>query len=436
MTELKQINHHAAGIDVGSEKIFIALPDSSVHNFLTFTTDLSAAIQLLKQHGVVTVAMESTGVYGVVLYEMLEEAQLNVYLVNPSHVKHVPGRKTDVQDCQWLQQLHSYGLLNASFVPVASIKELRSYVRLREGYIEDQATCVLRMQKALILMNIRLHQVISQIQGTSGMKVLKAILQGERNAERLLMLCDARIVKNKKEDVLASLQGNYKPEHLFALEQSVNCYEFYQTKLRECDGKIEEQLIKLTLNKPIPSHINEPKPIRHHPPQIKEYHQKMVTLMNGNDVTSLPGITDYNLMQIVSEVGTDLTKWATEKHFTSWLGLAPGKHSSGKMVKRPKKKPAPRAGLIFREAAQSLLQSKTIALGHFARRLRAKKGAYIAIKATARKLAELFYRAMTKGLQYVERGIEHYQKHLDQLQLKSLIKKAAALKMSIVPLNN
>lgn len=434
MSKLQQICQNAAGIDVGSERFFIGLPNGTVHNFSTFTSEMRLGISLLKDHGVKTVAMESTGVYGVILHEMIEAEAIEVYLVNPAHVKHVPGRKTDVQDCQWLQQLHSYGLLNRSFMPTTLVKELRSYVRLREGFIEEQSSCILRIQKALTLMNIRLHQVISQIHGVSGMKVIKAILAGQRDPQKLLELCDVRIIKNKKEDVLASLEGHYKDEHLFALQQQTECYEFYSKKIIECDKKIDDQLTKMNSNKEKPKNLSPAKPIRHHKPDIKDYHEKMVMVMNNKDLTTLPGITDYNLLQITAEVGVDLSAWPSEKQFTRWLGLSPGKHSSGKLSKKPKKNPNPRAGVIFRESAQGLINSKNIALGHFARKLRARKGSYIAIKATARKLAELFYRAVTKGLAYVEKGIEKYEQQIKQTQMRSLMKKAKDLNMAIIPL--
>jgi len=390
MKKLQQIRENAAGIDVGGQKIFIGLPDGSVSNYGTFTTELMSAVQFLRAHQITSVAIESTGVYGVVLYEMLETAGIEVYLVNPGHLKYVPGRKTDVQDCQWLQQLHSYGLLKKSFVPTADIKILRSYVRYRQTYVEECSKCINRMHKALTLMNIRLHQVISQIHGSSGMKVLKAILKGERDAEKLLALCHESIVQNKREAVLASLQGNYRQEHLFALQQGVDCYEFYQQKMVECDKKIDMQLKSINAGKKRPAKKTPQKEIRHNKPCIENYHEKMTMLMNNQDLTRLPGITDYNLLQILSEIGTDLSAWPTEKHFTSWFGLAPGKNTSGTLIKKAKKKAPPRAGLIFRQAAQTLLNSKDKALGHFARKLRARKGAYVAIKATARKLAVLF----------------------------------------------
>lgn len=435
MSKLQQMRHGAAGIDVGSEKIFIGLPDGEVKSFRTFTAEMHEAVKYLKHKGITTAAMESTGVYGAVLYDMIEASGIEVYLVNPAGVKHVPGRKTDVQDCQWIQQLHSYGLLRQSFIPAEDIRLLRCYVRLRETYIEDAATYVQRMQKALTLMNIRLHQVISQINGASGMRVIKAILNGQRDAYQLLGLCDERIIKNKAEDVIASLQGNYKKEHLFALHQAVECYEFFNEKVVMCDKELNEHLEKMTQGKEEPVELKKPKPIRHHKPAVKDLHVKMIKVMEGKDITSLPGITDYNLLQIVAETGNDLSKWPTEKHFTSWLKLSPGKHTSGKISKKVKYKATPRAGQLFREAAQSLIQSKHIALGQFARRLRAKKGSYIAIKATARKLAVMFYRAVTKGLEYIEKGIEQYEKQWQQQQLKLLIKKAKELNFELLPIN-
>lgn len=435
MSKLEQMHQRAAGIDVGSEKIFIGMPDGSVKSYLTFTQSMQAAVNFLKQQSISTVAMESTGVYGVVLFEMLETAGIEVFLVNPSHIKRVPGRKTDVQDCQWIQQLHSYGLLCQSFIPSEDIRRLRAYVRLREMYIEDAAAYVQRMQKALTLMNIRLHQVIAQIQSASGMRIIKAILEGEREPHKLLLLCEERIIKNKAEDVLASLQGNYKAEHLFALQQAVECYEFFRQKITICDRQLNEHLKKMTVSKSAPTKINKVKPIRHHKPDIEDLHIKMIKVMDGKDITTLPGITDYNLLQIVAETGNDLTKWPTEKHFTSWLKLAPGKHTSGKLNKKVKYKTTPRAGQLFREAAQSLMQSKHIALGQFARRLRAKKGSYIAVKATARKLAEMFYRAATIGLEYIEKGIEQYEKQWQENQLRLLHKKAKELNFELKPIH-
>ena len=249
MAQLKQIRENAAGIDIGSEKIFIATEDDVVKSFLTFTSSFVEVIQYLKEKKVKTVAMEATGVYGVVLFDMLEEAGLDPYLVNPASFKHVPGRKTDVQDCQWIQQLHSYGLLKKSFIPSHEIREMRSYVRLREDHIESASQYVNHMQKALTLMNVRLHQVISQINGASGMRVIKAILSGERDCHVLAALCNDRILKTKKDEVIASLNGNYKKEYLFMLSQAIDCYEFYHSKIAQCDEKINFLLSEMNKDK-------------------------------------------------------------------------------------------------------------------------------------------------------------------------------------------
>ena len=428
MIKLKEIHPHAAGIDIGSEKVFIGIEEKPVKSFNTFTESFCEAVQYLKEHGIQTVAMEATGVYWVVLYEMLEENGIEVYVVNPSQLRYVPGRKSDVQDCQWLQQLHSVGLLNKSFIPTETIRQLRSYVRLREDHIQMSATHVLHMQKALTLMNIRLHQVISQIQGISGLRIIEAILKGEHDPQKLVLLCDKQIQKKKSGDVIASLKGNYKKEHLFALGQAYDCWKFYQDKITECDQQIDNLLQQTNQEKKIPANIGKGKAIRHHKPHIEDFRTKMMTLTEGKDPTVLPGITDYTIMQIIAEVGLDLSRWPTERHFTSWLGLAPKRNKTGKTIRNIK------AGQIFRETAQSLLKSKNIALGAFGRRLRSRKGPMIAVKAMARKLAAMFHRYMTKGIEYVEKGIEQYELQYQRTMMKLIQKKAKEFNLQLVPI--
>lgn len=433
MRKLEKINSSAAGIDIGSEKIFVAIEGQEVRSFGTFTTTLHQAVEYLQFNGITTVAIEATGVYWITLYDLLEGAGIEVFLVNPVETKNVPGRKTDVQDCQWIQQLHSYGLLRKSFIPEHTIRELRVYVRLREDHISIASAHVQHMQKALTMMNIRLHQVISQIQGSSGLKIIEAILAGQRDAEALALLCNKQILNKKKTDVILSLKGNYKAEQLFALQQALDSWRFYHKKIEECDRQIDSLLLFLTHNKPANPQLTKAKPIRHHKPNVRNLHEKLNKLLEGKDPTVLPGLTDYSLMQLTAEVGTDLNQWPSEKHFTSWLGLAPGKNTSGKITKRSRKRITTRAGQIFREAAQSLLQSKHIALGAFARRLRAKKGPQIAMKATARKLAVMYYNLMTKGLDYVEKGVKQYeQQHIAQLT-KFLQRKASELGLVLIP---
>lgn len=433
MGKLEKIHPNAAGIDIGSEKIFVAIDGQEVKSFGTFTDFFYQAVEYLQQHSIQTVAMEATGVYWIVLYDMLDEAGIEVFLVNPTETKNVPGRKSDVQDCQWIQQLHSYGLLRKSFVPHGVIRELRVYVRLREDHIEMASTHVRHMQKALTMMNIRLHQAISQIQGVSGLKIMEAILSGERDPEKLVLLCDKQILARKREEVILSLKGNYKPEHLFALRQAIDCWRFYNTKIQECDYEIERLLSMITQDKPPVPNLGKAKPIRHHKPAVNNLHEKLGKMLDGKDATVLPGITDYNLMQLIAETGTDLGQWPSEKHFTSWLRLAPGKNSSGKVNKRSRQPGNTRAGQIFRKAAQSLLQSKHVALGAFGRRIRSKKGPMIAVKAVARKLAVMFYNLMTKGFHYVEQGVKKYQEQYTAQLTKFLQKKAFELGYTLTP---
>lgn len=432
--KLTQIREKTAGIDIGSHHIFIGLEDDSVHQFGTFTCEFHAAIALLTHHGVQHIAMESTGIYGVILHEMLQAAGFEVFLVNPAHLRYVPGRKSDVSDCQWLQQLHSYGLLANSFLPDPAIKALRAYLRLRERYISESAKAVLHMQKALTLMNIRLHQVIAQIHGASGLRVLRAILAGERDPHRLVGLCDQRIQTHKRDQVVACLEGHYRPEYLYELADAIECYEFYQRKLAACDRQVDEQLTQLAEQQPIPEAYGTTKPIRHHRPEIDQLHQKVVRAAGGVNVSELPGLTDYSGLRLIGEIGVDLTAFPSENHFVSWLKLAPGKKQSGKRIRTHRYKSAPRAAEVFKQAAQSLLESKRHALGAFGRRVRARRGPGVAIKAVARKLALLYYRAMTRGMAFVEQGVEAYEKQYHERRLHSLHKQAQRLGYALVEL--
>ena len=410
---MKRIRKHVAGIDIGAKKLFVSVENEPVKNFDTFTEDLELLGDYLLSHNIETVAMEATGVYWVILYDILLSKGLDVWLVDGRSTKQVPGRKTDVKDCQWIQQLHSYGLLNRCFIPDSLVQELRAYQRLREDHIRSSAMHINHMQKVLILMNIRLKEVISQIHGASGMRIVRAILSGERDAEKLALLCDSRILKTKKELVEKSLKGHYSASSLFSLEQAVKCYDFYQEQIASCDIRLEQVLKKMHKDEPKQSNPNKArKAIRHHKPNIKDMGHHLIEIFEGKDATVLPGITDYSWMQLLSEVGTDLTKWKSEKHFTSWLGLAPKQHNSGKRNRNYKVKGTPKAGLIFIQAAVSLLNSKHIALGAFGRKIRAKKGGLVAIKAVARKLAELYWKLFVKGLDYVENGIKKYQEKM------------------------
>lgn len=429
---MRKIRENSGGIDLGSKSVFVSLENKPVKFFSTFTEDFHCLSKYLLEHNCTTVAMEATGVYWVILYDILTNVGIDVWLVDGRSTKQVPGRKTDVKDCQWIQQLHSYGLLNRCFVPDELIQQLRSFQRLREDHIRSASMHINHMQKALTLMNIQLKNVLSQIHGASGMRIIRAILAGKRNPKVLVELCDSRILKHKRKDVLKSLEGYYQENHLFALKQAVELYDIYQQKIAECDEQINKVLEDLSNNKPIlEKEVEKRKPIRHHKPKINELGHKMVRIFEGKDATKLPGISDYNWLQLLSEIGTDMSKWKTKKHFTSWLGLAPKQHNSGKMRRNYKSKSSPKAGGIFKQAATGLLNSKYIALGAFGRKIRAKKGGNVAIKAVARKLAELYYKLMTKGMDYVEKGIESYQQKLVETKRKNIKKMAKELGLSI-----
>jgi transposase len=428
---MKKIRENAAGIDIGAKKVFVSVEGQEVKNFFTFTEDLEQARDYLLKHEIKTVAMEATGVYWNILYEILDEAGVDVWLVDGRQTKQVPGRKTDVKDCQWIQQLHSYGLLNRCYVVESDVKELRSYQRLREDHIRSASMHVNHMQKALTEMNIRLTEVLSQIHGTSGLAIIEAILKGERNKEKLLKMCHSSIIKNKKDEVLKSLNGKYTQAGLFALQQAFDSYKFYQIQIQQCDQMLDKVIKRMGDGGTDQKQQIPRKPIRHNKPDINNLGISLIKIFGGKDATVLSGITDYTWMQLLSETGTELNRWPSEKHFTSWLGLSPGQHSSGKTKKNKRKAGRPKAGQIFRQIAQSLITSKHIALGAFGRKLRARKGPSIAIKSMARKLAVLYWRVMVKGLEYVENGIQKYEEQLLAQRHKSLMRLANELNVQI-----
>lgn len=430
---LTTINPHAAGIDAGSTRFFVATPDGAVSTFESHTADLFRLRDHLKGHGVTTMAMEATGVYWLCLYDILEEAGIEVFVVNGGHVKNLPGRKSDVQDCQWLQQLHAHGLLHKSFVPEERIRSLRSYLRLRDDHIRTSAMYVQLMQKALDQLNVKLHTVISQINGTSGLAVIRAILAGEHNPSRLADLCDVRILNTKRAAVERSLQGRWKNEHLFALRQALAGWEFCEAQVKECDAALASQLSELNGSQPPPSNTPS-KTGRHHVPQIPNLHGHLMSLSKGQDASKLPGFTDASWLKLVGEVGTDLSRWPNEKAFCSWLGLSPGKNQTGKRNRRARRRPKTSAGQIFRIAAQSIARSKHLALGGFYRRIKARANPAVAAVATARKLAILFYRTMRHGMAFVESGLQAYEAKYRERQIRYLTKAAAEFGLSITGL--
>lgn len=432
MSKLKKVHDSVAGIDIGACKFYVGIENDEVQNFETFTSGCHEVVIYLQEHGIKSVAMEATGIYWIPLYDMLTAVGIEVYVVNGRHVKHVPGRKTDVKDCIWIKELHSYGLLRNSFMAPAEVRELRSYVRIRESQIESKVRAVHRMDKALVMMNIRLSSVLANMQGMSAMQIIEAILKGERDPQVLVTLCAGQVLKNKREEVIKSLEGFYKSEQLFALKQAFDEYNFYAAQMTECDREIQKVLQKLTSDKGLPSKPTAGKRIFHNAPQVNNLDLMIQQLYNGKDLTVLPGITSYSLLKLYAYVGNQWTAWRTEKEFTAWLGLAPSKYQSGKSRKYKKMKSNTAAGQILKECVQPLLRSKNNALGAFGKRISARRGPSIAIKAMARKLACWIYRIMTKGLAFVENGIKQYEEKQNVQKIRWLEKQAATLNLRLL----
>lgn len=433
---LKTINAHAAAVDVGSEQLYVAVVDQAVQVFDTFTESLQALCTYLLAAGVTSVAMEATGVYWLPVYEVLEAAGLEVYVVNGAHVKSLPGRKSDMQDCQWLAELHSLGLLRNGFVPPPTIRRLRDYQRLRQDHIRMGSAHIQHMQKALDRMNLKIHEVLSDLTGLSGLRLIAAILNGVRNRHVLLERCDVQIVRRKRAAMLKALEGNWRPEHLFALRQAHQGWEFYQQQIAACDREIQAVLEELVAQAP-PSPATgggsaAPKRLHHHAPQIAGLHTLLLRLNGGQDLGALPALSDYSVLQLLGEVGTDMSRWPSAKHFTAWLGLAPRSRQSGKRRRREKRFRNP-AGQIFCVVARSLARSKHLALGGFYRRLRAMHGRQVANIATARKIAVLFYNTLRFGLAYVEQGLERYEATYRQQRLRGLQRHAREFGLTLVP---
>jgi hypothetical protein len=430
VTVFETVYEQAAGIDIGAAKIFVSVDGIEVVSFDTFTSGYYQCAEYLQSQGIRHVAMEATGVYWVALYAMLESCGLKVCLVNPKETKQVKGRKTDVKDCQWIQKLFSSGILRQSFIPETNYLEVRQLVRERVDIIEMGSVYVNKMQKCLELMNIKLTEVISQVQGSSGIKMIRAIIAGNRDKEYLLSLCDKRIIVRKGESVIKALEGNYNETFLFMLEQNLHLWEIHQQQLSVIDNRISELLQKMCATKePVVVH-SKPKPVRHHAPKIAGLHGMLIQLY-GVNASSISGINDYTLLRLLGETGADMSRFATAKHFASWCGLSPKHHQSGKMNKRVKGPRCNQAGQLFKEIAQSLLNSKYIAIGAFIRKLKARKDSAIAIKAGARKLALAYYNALTKGTDYVEQGIKQYEDQIRQREKASLYKLAKKYNMQI-----
>jgi transposase len=429
---LERINEHAAGIDVGSDRHFVAVPTGSdehpVREFGVFTRDLNAIADWLKKCGVTSVAMESTGVYWVPLYEVLEERGLAVKLVDARKVKNVSGRKSDVSDCQWIQQLESYGLLAGAYRPSEEVVILRGYVRQREMLVRLAVTHIQHMQKALQQMNLRLDTVVADVTGQTGMRIIKAILAGERDTRVLGEMRDPRC-KATADQIAASLEGTFRREHMFELRQAVELFEVYQEKIAACEAEMERYLAEMT-----EGYDDDPPPKggrRKHESMsfsVRDYAWKLT----GVDLFKITGLGSETILRILSEVGVDLSAFPTEKHFASWLCLSPNRRiSGGRVLSSRTKASSNRAAGAFRQAAVSVQRSDS-ELGAYFRRMRARKGPASAVTATAHKIARIYYSLLTHGGEYEEQGAKVYDQKQHERMVKSLRMRARTLGYELV----
>jgi transposase len=435
-TKPLEVKHpNAAGIDIGSGSHFVSVRpdlDEPVREFGGFTEDLEGIADWLTQCGVDVVAMESTGVYWIPLYELLESRGFTVNLVNARHVQNVSGRKSDVLDCQWLQQLMSYGLLSGSFRPKEEICALREVSRHREMLVEYQVSHVQHMQKALAQMNLKLDKVISNIMGVTGQKIIRAIVAGERDAEVLAGMRHERI-QASKEEIVKSLQGSWRSEHLFSLKQALSLYDAYEAAIAECDARLAEVLGTLAQHDDLPP-PDPPKGGRGRPVKAEKFDLRGALIRAcGVDLTRIHGIDVGTALKVIAEVGPDLSRFPTVKHFTSWLGLCPGtKISGGKILSTRGRHVANRLAQALRMAAVSAGRSKS-ALGAYYRRLAARIGKAKAVRATAHKLARLIYTLLTKGQAYVDQGQDRYEEQYQQRRVKHLQRMAQEMGYSLAP---
>jgi transposase len=437
---LEVMHPDAAGIDIGNESHYASVPPSRdsqpVREFGCTTAELKAMADWLKQCRIRTVAMQSTGVFWVAVYDILEQAGLEVYLVNARDTRNLPGRKSDVQESQWLMKLHTYGLLRNSFRPTQEIRTMRTYWRQRNDLVQSAARHILRIQKALTQMNLQLANVLTDISGATGQAIIKAILAGERNPHKLAEFRDPR-VKASEEQIAQSLEGNWQEDLLFVLKQEHEGYEFCQQQMAECDRQLAQYLQQRedrSHGAPLPEEKRKGRL------QKKKGNKPQFDLrgglfrMTGTDLTRIDGIDVMTATTVISEAGSDMSKWKTENHFVSWLRLCPDNRISGNKVigkgRLPTNNPI---SIALKMAATTLKESKTY-LGAQFRRLRTRLGAPIAIKAMAAKLARLVYRMLRYGMQYVDQGAAFYELRHRELQIKRLKAKAEKLGYRVAPI--
>ncbi len=436
---LQQIEPDAAGIDVGATAIYIAIPDDNrapetVRCYDTFTQDLHDAAKWLQSCNIKSVAMESTGVYWIPIFQILEAYGFEVILVNARHVKNVPGRKTDVQDCQWLQYLHSVGLLKGSYRPAQDVCAIRSLLRHRDSMIKISATHVQHIHKALTQMNLQIHNVIRHITGLTGLAILDAILAGERDPKKLAALKHGRI-KASNDVIEKSLMGDYLPEHLFTLKQALQSYRHYQDMIKACDQEIEAYLTdfesRIDPEDPPPApRIKKIKPTGNEPDFDLRAHLYRVF---GTDLTQVDGISVLTAQALFAEIGPDLSRFPSSRHFCSWLGLCPNNKISGGRILSSKTKPGSnRAAQALRLAAHALWRSQSY-LGHFYRKIRARHGTPKAITATAHKLARIVFHLITTGEKYNESVFEKEEIVQKKRLLQRMRSQAKSMGFQLVP---
>lgn len=436
---LERINPHAAGIDCGSAQHFVAVPPdrdpTPVRSFATFTGELERLADWLTACGITSVAMEATGVYWIPVFEILEARGFTVLLVNARHVKNVPGRKSDVSDCEWLRDLHIVGLLRGSFRPAEAIVALRAYLRHRASLVESASAHVQRMQKALVQMNVQLPLVVSDITGVTGLRILRDIVAGQRDPQHLAQHRDYRCRASEAE-IVAALTGNYRPEHVFVLQQHLALFDVYQAHLTACDTAIEAHLTMLVARTAAPT-TPLPNARPRQKPRANEPRFELRTPLHhltGVDLAQVDGIGPYTALRLLAEIGTDMRRWPTAQHFTSWLTLAPqNKISGGRLLSSRTQPSANRAAAILRLTAMSLGRTQT-ALGAFYRRLAYRVGKAKAVTATARKLAILVYRLLKGELVYQDPGADAYEAQHRTRILQRLRKRAAHLGLGLIDL--
>jgi len=433
---LRKINLNAAGIDIGATTHYVAVPEEHdtepIRSFNTFTADLEELAEWLEQCGIETIAMESTGVYWIPVFELLEARGFDVKLVEPGKLKSVPGRKTDVLDCQWIQQLHTYGLLQGSFVPPHEISILRGYMRQRAMLVQYAGRHVQHMQKALMQMNVQLHHVVTDITGATGLRIIDAILAGRRDPQELARLRDARCKKDEAT-IARALHGHWREDHLFALRQAVDLYRFYYQGLKDLDTQLEAHL-KSFVDRSDGGILPESTPPKAGSSAPGFDMRNYLYKMTGVDLTSVDGLNGHSVLQLIGEIGIDMSPWPTEKHFASWLGLCPGnKKTGGRILSSKSRTSANRAAAVLRLAAQSLARANC-ALGAFYRRIKGRLGAPKAITATAHKMAKIVYNMLKYGKAYVDVGADYYERQYRERVVKNLARRAAQLGLCLAPL--